>query len=103
MNNSITVAVILALIVGGGGGYVVGKSSVGSQSSKEMQDAIVMMKDQSTMIKQGGMSLQDACMRYKDDSLVQKGKDLQVIGEKYLNEDTSRSTEGDMGKMMMTQ
>ena len=108
MNKTTIVTVIIVLIIGSGSGYFIGKNSVSPQGdSTELQDAISMMKDQSTsikqmsnMMKQGGMTLQDAGIKYEDDNLVQKGKDMQVIGEKYLDKDESDTNESGMDKMM---
>lgn len=110
MNTTTILSIVVALVIGLGGGYAAGSGTAGTQNDpKELQDAVSMMNTQSASIKQmsammkaGGVSMQDMGMKYKDDTLVEKGKDMQAIADKYLNENTSRTTEGGM-KQMMTQ
>jgi hypothetical protein len=60
--DKVIIAGVIALIIGGGGGFFAGKSSVDTQKGdKQLQDAVVMMKDQaksieqmSSMMKSGG-------------------------------------------------
>ncbi|MEK7109018.1 MAG: hypothetical protein AAB919_01110 [Patescibacteria group bacterium] len=106
--NNIIVAAVIALVLGAGGGYVTGKSSVNTQQNdKQLQDAVTMMKSQSSNIKQmgdmmksGGTMMQDMGMKYKEDTLVQQGKDMQAIGEKYLEENTKDTKASGMQQMM---
>lgn len=108
MNNTTILSVIIALVIGVGGGYFAGKSTAGTLGdSRELRDATSMMNNQSASIKQmgemmktGGMVMQDMGMKYKDDILLEKGKDMEVVGEKYMTENKSKSTEGAMNKMM---
>lgn len=100
--------IIVALVISAGGGYVTGKGAVDTQAdAKKLQDVTSMMNEQSTSIKQmsemmktTGLSMQDMGMKYKDDTLVAEGKDLQAVGEKYLKENTTKATEGGMKQMM---
>jgi|CXWL01.1.fsa_nt_gi hypothetical protein len=100
--------IVAALVIGAGGGYVTGKGADNSQTDvKKLQDVTSMMNEQSTSIKQmgemmktTGLSIQDVGMKYKDDALVAEGKDLQVVGEKYLKENTTKAAEGGMKQMM---
>ncbi|MEK7629422.1 MAG: hypothetical protein AAB394_02750, partial [Patescibacteria group bacterium] len=62
--------------------------------------SITMMKEQSVsiqkmaeMMKSGGVTMQELGMKYKDESAVEKGKDMQAIGEKYVKEN-EKATEG---------
>lgn len=90
------IGILIALIIGGGTGYSFGKSmSSGGTEYKKLQDAITMMKEQSTsikkmaeMMKSGGIALQELGTMYKDDSAVSKGKDLEAVGQKYVEENT---------------
>ncbi|MDP1690224.1 MAG: hypothetical protein Q8L52_03425 [bacterium] len=101
-------SIVLALVIGAGGGYVTGKGAVNTQGDvKKLQDVTSMMNEQSASIKQmsemmktTGLSIQDMGMKYKDDTLVSEGKDLQAVGEKYLKENTTKATEGGMRQMM---
>jgi len=100
--------IVGALIIGVGGGYVTGKGTVDTQEgAKKLQEVTSMMNEQSTSIKQmgemmkaTGLSIQGMGMKYKDDTLVSEGKDLQAVGERYLKEDNTKATEGDMKQMM---
>ena len=90
------IGILIALIIGGGIGYSFGKGmSSGGADSKKLQDAITMMKEQSTsiqkmaeMMKSSGVLMQDLGMKYNDDSLLSKGKDLEAVGQKYVEENT---------------
>ncbi len=105
---NIIVGAIIALIIGGAVGFFVGKNSeVSSVDAKKLQDVTTMMNQQSSSIKQMGemmrtygLSVQDMGMKYKDESLVASGKDLQAIAEKYLNENKTKSQESGMKQMM---
>lgn len=106
--DKVIIAGMIALIIGGGGGFFVGQSSVDTQKNdKQLQDSVVMMKDQaksieqmSSMMKSGGAMMQEMGMKYKDDVLVQQGKDMQAIGEKNQNSNAARSNEGGMRDIM---
>lgn len=101
-------SIIVALVIGAGGGYVTGKGADTTQTDgKKLQEVTAMMNEQATGIKQmgemmktTGLSIQDMGMKYKDDSLVAEGKDLQAVGEKYLKENTTKATEGGMKQIM---
>ncbi len=103
MKNIILVfGIIIALIIGGGGGYLFGKgANDNGAQTKELQDSIAMMKEQSTkiqkmgeMMKSGGIMMQEMGMKYNDDVAVSNGKDLEAIGGKYIEENV-KATEKD--------
>ena len=110
MNNSITIiSILIALVLGGGGGYMAGKqaSNVGF-TAKDMQDAIVMMKGQSAgiekmaaMMKSSGIMMEERGTTYKDDEMVMKGKDLEVIADKYMKDNATQSGGSNSMEQMM--
>ena len=60
-----------------------------------------MMKEQSSsiqkmaeMMKSSGLVMQEMGTKYNDDEAISKGKDLQMIGEKYMVEN-AKATEKD--------
>ena len=95
------IVVVITLIVGGGIGYSFGKGMNNSSAqTKELQDSVAMMKEQSAniqkmaeLMKSGGVAMQEMGIAYKDDSAVSGGKDLEMMGEKYMK-DNLKATEG---------
>ena len=103
------VSVVLALAIGGGVGYSLGNGmNNDATKTKQLQDSITMMKEQSAkiqkmaeMMKSGGATLEAAGMKYMDDAAVTAGKDLVAIGEKYLAEDKAEVKKDEsMGNIM---
>src|SRR3989344_3089468 len=91
MKTILIISVVLSLLVGGGIGYTFGKSA--NDKTKELQESIVMMKEQSVniqemaiMMKSGGLKMQEMGNQYKNDEAVVKGKDLEMFGEKMMGE-----------------
>ncbi len=111
MKTNQIVGIAIALIIGGMGGYFIGGSGASSNSdayAKKEQESIVMMKDQATTIKKmaeimktSGTMMQSMGMQYKNDDAINAGKDLEIMGAKYLN-DTSKTmgTSDTMNSMM---
>ncbi len=92
------IIIIIVALVTGDIGYAIGGS--GNMEDSKLQDSITMMKEQSVsiqkmaeMMKSGGVTMQELGMKYKDESAVEKGKDMQAIGEKYVKEN-EKATEG---------
>ncbi|MFZ2167341.1 MAG: hypothetical protein WAV50_00555 [Minisyncoccia bacterium] len=106
MNSTIGSALI-ALIIGGGAGYFMGSSNGGdTKSAKDLQESVVMMKEQAVsiqemaeMLQANGTIMQTMGMQYKNDDAVSKGKDMMAVGAKYIKADTTAGSET-MGKMM---
>ena len=92
MKTTLIIGVVVALIIGGGIGYAMGKGAQDhSVQTKELQDSITMMNEQSAnmqkmavMMKSGGVFMQEMGLKYKDDDAVSKGKDLEAIGDTYM-------------------
>ena len=95
------IGIVIALIIGGGIGYSAGKGmNNNGVQTKELQDSVAMMKEQSASIqkmaelmKSSGAAMQEMGMMYKDDSAVSGGKDLEMMGDKYMKENV-KSVEG---------
>lgn len=94
------IIIIIVAVVAGGIGYAFGGSSGGMQD-KKLQESITMMKEQSgniqkmaEMMKSNGVVMQELGMKYKDETAIEKGKDLQAVGEKYVKEN-EKATTGD--------
>lgn len=94
------IGIVIALIIGGGIGYSAGKgmNNNGAQT-KELQDSVTMMKEQSVniqkmaeLMKSSGVAMQQMGMTYKDDSAVSGGKDLEMMGDKYMKANVKAST-----------
>jgi flagellar basal body-associated protein FliL len=110
MKNSIIIlSVIISLVIGAGAGYSfrMGSGDSGEKSQK-LQDSVDMMKEQSSAIKQMagmmktyGTAMQEAGIKYKDDEIISKGKDLEVSGEKYLKDAKEVSGGDDSMKQIM--
>ncbi|MDP3800181.1 MAG: hypothetical protein Q8Q90_02040 [bacterium] len=93
------IIIIIVAVVAGGIGYAFGGSS-GDMQDKKLQESITMMKEQSgniqkmaEMMKTSGTIMQELGMKYKDETAIEKGKDLQIVGEKYVKENEN-ATEG---------
>lgn len=109
MNSTTIVGVIIGLVIGAGGGYFIasGASSGNAADQKKLQDSVSMMKDQAASIKEmaammqsSGNALQTAGMQYKDDALVQQGKDLQAVAAKNTQSSEASSNNNGMGEIM---
>jgi len=104
---TLVTSIVISLIIGGSVGYFSGKgANENSDQTKKLQDSITMMKEQSSNIqkmaeimKSNGLVMQEMGTKYKDDEAISKGKDLQMIGEKYMG---AKATEhsGAMKDMM---
>lgn len=96
------ISVLVALIIGGGVGYFSGNGMDGNVAeAKKLQDAIAMMKEQSSnilkmgeMMKSSGLVVQEMGMKYKDEELTATGKDLEAVAKKYI-EENAKATEKD--------
>ena len=108
MKTTIIVAVI-SLIIGGSVGYYSGKGPTeNTDQTKKLQDAIVMMKEQSSsiktmaeMMKSNGLSLQEAGTKYKDEGMMSMGKDMEMVGTKYMGENAKAvEKDGSMKEIM---
>ena len=104
MKNTITIIIVAVLALGGG--YFLGGS--GNVSESKLQDSVDMMKEQSANIKKmaeimksSGLSMQEMGMKYSDDGLVADGKDLQAIGEKYIQENIKAAGSNESMKKAM--
>mgnify|MGYP001610517913 CR=1 FL=1 len=91
---TLIISLTLALVIGGSVGYYFGKGTNDNGSkTKELQDSVTMMNEQSAsiqkmaeMMKSSGIVMQEVGNKYKDDEAVFKGKDLETIGERYMKE-----------------
>ena len=98
----LAISIVISLIIGGSVGYFSGKGiNDNSVQTKKLQDSITMMKEQSSsiqkmaeMMKSSGLVMQEIGTKYKDDEAISKGKDLQMIGERYMVEN-AKATEKD--------
>lgn len=92
--------ITIALIVGLGGGYLIGKSSANNEmnmqmstnTSSDMTAHMESMKKMAEMMKTSGMMMQETGMKYKDDAVTIKGKDMEVVADKYMKENTATSS-----------
>lgn len=106
--DKIIIGGIIGIVVGAGATFALTKNSGSDvKSSKEYQDAVTMMKDQSAsiremggMMKTAGTMMQDGGAKYKDDALTQQGKDLSAVADKNLQANQSGSAAGGMQQMM---
>jgi hypothetical protein len=107
--NTLIVSIVISLVVGSGIGYSLGKGMSGSGSqTKELQDSIVMMKEQSSSIqkmaeimKSSGILMQEMGVNYKNDDAVSKGKDMEMMGAKYIKENVTKTESSGTMKNMM--
>ena len=108
-NITLVLVIAVTLIVGGGIGYSFGKNTKsGGAESKELRDSVTMMKEQASTIKKMGEMMQSSGTmmqamgtKYSDDGAVMRGKDMQMLGEKYLKDTTMKSGNSDSMKNMM--
>ena len=99
---TLVISIVLSLIIGGSVGYFSGKGTNDNiVQTKKLQDSITMMKEQSSsiqkmaeMMKSSGLVMQEMGTTYRDDEVISRGKDLQMIGEKYMVEN-AKATEKD--------
>ena len=98
----LAISIVVSLVVGGSVGYFSGKgTNDNGVQTKKLQDSMTMMKEQSSsiqkmgeMMKSSGLVMQEMGTMYKNDEAISKGKDLQMIGEKYMMEN-AEATEKD--------
>jgi hypothetical protein len=107
MKNNIVGIAVIALIVGLGAGYMLGGKSDSKVSGTSTDDSMSMMMEQSArisqmgeMMKTGAMMMQQAGVKYKDEELVNTGKDMQTIAEKHMGEDSAHLQGDSMTGMM---
>ncbi len=109
MKTNQILSIAIALIIGGVGGYFMG-GSINSTSAdtyvKKEQESIVMMKDQAATIKKmaeimktSGVMMQTVGMQYKNDEATITGKDLEMMGIKYMST-ASTTGSNSMNQMM---
>jgi F420-0:gamma-glutamyl ligase-like protein len=106
---TIIIGALIALIVGGATGYAFGRAGINDDTqTKKLQDSVVMMKEQSAnirkmgeMMKSAGVVMQELGMKYKDEEVIAKGKDLEVVGGKYIAEDTKATESSNSMKETM--
>src|SRR3989338_8052969 len=106
---TLVIGIIIALVIGVGAGYSFGSGSNNNGGeNKELQDSITMMKEQSATIKKmaevmktSGTMMQTMGMTYKNDEAVSTGKDLEMMGEKYMGENEKASESTGVMKNMM--
>lgn len=99
---TLVIGIVISLVIGGSIGYFSGKgANDNSDQTKKLQDSVTMMKEQSSsiqkmaeMMKSSGLIMQEMGTKYKDDEAISEGKDLQMIGEKYMGEN-QKATEND--------
>lgn len=110
MKTNQIVGIAIALLIGGVGGYFVGSSNTNNSDAyaKKEQEAIVMMKDQANAItkmaqvmKTSGAMMQTIGMQYKNDDAINTGKDLEMMGVKYLVDTTKTTGTSDTMNSMM--
>lgn len=96
MKNVIIISAVAVIALGAG--YFIG--GMGSVSENKLQESVAMMKEQSAnigklaeMMKSDGVMMQESGVKYKDEDMVNQGKDLQAVGEKYLKEN-AKAVEG---------
>lgn len=99
MKTNQIIIIALALIIGLGGGYYAGKSS-GSSASEgsvtmmagmSMEEHDTGMKKMAEMMKTGGVMMQEMGTKYSNQEAVVMGKDMEMVGAKYMT-DMSTST-----------
>lgn len=93
-NTTLILGIVAALIIGGGIGYFSGKNTNDNDTkTKELQSSITMMNEQATTIqkmaeimKSSGTMMKELGTKYQEEGAVIKGKDMEIIGEKYMRE-----------------
>ena len=102
-------SIVIAAVIGGTVGYTYGKSTnANTDQTEKLQDSVTMMKKQSSTItemaeimKTNGILMQKMGKMHNDEADVVKGKDLEMLGEKYLKDGTTTSDGDDSMKQMM--
>lgn len=108
MNKATIVGILIALVLGAGGGYAAAKgSSNGDVDMAKYTNAVSMMNSQAKSAEEMGRMMlmsssimQESGAKYKDDSLVQQGKDMQAVAQRHMQESQSQSSGDDMRDMM---
>ncbi len=93
-----TIIAIVLVVLAGGTGYFAGKSgNLAAHKEEKIQASITMMNEQSAtikkmgeMMKAGGLMMQELGTKYEDEGLVMGGKDMMIVGEKYMKDDESQ-------------
>ncbi|KKQ62209.1 MAG: hypothetical protein UT03_C0035G0005 [Candidatus Moranbacteria bacterium GW2011_GWD2_38_7] len=106
---TLVLIIVVTFIIGGGVGYFSGNSMKGDDAQdKKMRDSVTMMKDQESAIKKmgemmqsSGAMMQEMGTKYSDNGALSKGKDLQLLGEKYLKDTTKKAESDDSMKGIM--
>ena len=107
-NTTLILGALFALVAGSVGGYSFGKSANSNEAQdKELQDSIAMMKEQSAsiqtmavMMKSAGIAMQEMGIKYKNNEAISGGKDLEMIGLKYMSESSAAVNSESMSDMM---
>lgn len=94
-----TIIVIVLVVLAGAGGYFAGSSgNMSGVDTKKLEDSMTMMKEQSVAIekmgelmKTSGVMMQELGAKYMDEGLVMNGKDMMIIGEKYMKDNDTQS------------
>lgn len=109
-NTNLVLGIVVALIIGMGAGYTFGKgANDNGAKAKELQDSFTMMNEQAVTIqkmagimKSSGTMMREMGVRYNENAAVIKGKDLEVMGDKYMMEMMkSAESHGSMMQMQM--
>ncbi|MEK7606750.1 MAG: hypothetical protein AAB444_00940 [Patescibacteria group bacterium] len=106
---TLIISIVISLVIGGSIGYFSGKSTNDNgDQTKKLQDSVTMMKEQSSsiqkmaeMMKSSGLVMQEVGIKYKDDEAISEGKDLQMIGEKYMGANTKATENSGTMKNLM--
>ena len=107
MKNYIIIAVLVVVV--GIGGFFVGQNGASSGvDTKKLEDSIKMMKEQDAsikamgeMMKSGSAMMVEAGTKYKDEALMNSGKDMEAVMEKYSKTEDSKAAGGEtMNKLM---
>ena len=109
MKTNQIVSIAIAFIIGGMGGYFMGGNGMtDDMHTQKEQESITMMKDQEVTIakmaevmKKGGMMMQTMGTQYKNEDAMNTGKDLEMMGTKYMTDTTNKAgNTGNMDSMM---
>ncbi len=109
MKNNALITILITLVIAGGGGYMIGKGSAGSVTdTKAVDDSVRMMKEQSAsiqkmgeMMQSNGIMMQEAGAKYKDEGMMSAGKDMEMVGGRYMTEDAKAGSGTDSMRKMM--
>lgn len=105
----LVIGIVTSLIIGGSVGYFFGKNvNDNTEQTKKLQDSVTMMKEQSSSIqkmaeimKSGGIFMQEHGTKHKDDETISRGKDMEMIGIKYAEENVKAIEEDTFMKESM--